>query len=91
MWGAADQEGRGGGEQEATGLQPPSEMSSTPPALSCYMTQKVRLIFWNTEWQAVKSKNDTSKLGSAGIPSDVQTAHLIYTIHLTGGGLEVYL
>lgn len=46
------------------GLQPPSEMR----VLSCYMIQKVRLIFSDTEWQAVKSKNDTSKLGSAGSP-----------------------
>lgn len=57
--------------------------SSTSPGLNCCMILKARLIFWDTEWQAVKSKNDTSNLGSAGIPSENWTAHLIYTFRLT--------
>lgn len=58
--------------------------SSALPGMNCRMILKVRLIFWDTEWQAVKSKNDTSKLGSEGILSENRTAHLIYTFRLTG-------
>lgn len=52
-------------------------------ALNCRMILRVRLIFWDTDWQAVKSENDTSKLGSAGILSDKRSARLIYTFCLT--------
>lgn len=72
--------GRFDGEQVAAQPLAPLEMSSASPGLSCYMIQKVRLIFWDTEWQAVKSKYNTSKLSSAGIPSQVQTACLIYIV-----------
>lgn len=65
--------------------------SSALPALNCRMVLKVRLIFWDSEWQAVKSENDTSKLGSAGMLSDNRWAHLIYTFCLTKGARKQFM